>query len=596
MGSIVGFSLFSELESDVVKRLLASQEEALAGFNHLERKSISLGTTSLEIWGHKYISDRIHTMPDGSLLALIGSPHGKVMWPDVQEALQKSTTSSGFQPPWDGRVVLLHISADGRRWTMWNDWLGSIPVFYTSIGRGRVASTLEPVVVASAGYTPDDFFLPGLVSLLINGHFIADWTLYKDMKVVPPDSAAEWDENGFRAKTLWTVEPSQSRWEAGWDDLVDEMHELSRQAVKQALSGHPKWILPLSSGLDSRLIAGVAADADADVYAYAWGASHTTDVVNSQKIARALGFPWKHIDLPKDFLVKYTPQWAAWFGSAMHFHGMYQMSFLDEIRLEPAGPVLSGFIGDVLAGSNVITLSEVHSSKDSCQIYDDWHVHWAVKDLPAALRKPVEEILPEIASAIENQINVLPGKRYQNLLYLALWSRQRFFTNFQSTLLDYWRGVANPFMNRAYARFCMSLPRAALDERRLLADVFRRYYGSLAVIPGTYAKDPFILTGSYLVKRRLVEKLPPALHRGPLKGFGKVQLRMDIESVQAIGRDALWPLFEAREKLSEWLDFSQLERDLQTVMSSQEDIRPLRRLQSAQTLAYRLLGKKDSGS
>lgn len=68
-----------------------------------------------------------------------------------------------------------------------------------------------------------------------------------------------------------------------------------------------------------------------------------------------------------------------------------------------------------------------------------------------------------------------------------------------------------------------------------------------------------------------------------------MQLRMDVESVQSTGREALWPLFDAREKLSDWLDFSQLERDFQTVMTSKEDIRPLRRLQSVQTLAYRLL-------
>lgn len=594
MGSIVGFSLFRGLETVVAKRLLASQEQALSHFEHLERKTVPLGLTRLEIWGHNDVSERIHTLPDDSRLVLIGSPHQEIDWLKVQENLSKIKKAADFTPPWDGRVVLLRVSADGRRWTMWNDWLGSIPVFHAEIGGGRVASTLEPVVVASAGYTPDDFFLPALVSLLINGHYLADWTLYKDMKVIPPDSRMDWDENGFRAEKLWTVEPSQSRWEAGWDDLVDEMHELSRQAVIQALSGHPKWILPLSSGLDSRLIAGVAAEVGADAHAYAWGAPHTTDVVNSQKIARALGLPWKRVDLPRDFLLKYTQRWADLFGSSMHFHGMYQMSFLNEIQSEPAGPVFSGFIGDVLAGDDVITLSQVHSSKGSCQIYDDWHVHWVVKDLPAALRKPVESILPEIASAIKNQINVFPGKRYQNLLYLELWSRQRFFTNFQSTLLDYWRGVANPFMNRAYARFCMSLPRVALDDRRLLADVFRRYYGRLAVIPGTYAKDPFVLTGSYLVKRRLAEKLPPALHRGPLKGFGNVQLRMDIESVQSTGRDALWPLFETREKLSEWLDFSQLERDFQTVMTSKEDIRPLRRLQSAQALAYRLLDPSKS--
>ena len=589
MGSIVGFSLFSELESDVVKRLLASQEEALASFNHLERKSISLGTTSLEIWGHKCVSERIHTMPDGSLLALIGSPHGEVVWPKLQDALERNGKPTDFRIPWDGRVILLHVSADGRRWTMWNDWLGSIPVFYTSIGRGRVASTLEPVTVAAAGYTSDDFFLPGLVSLLINGHFISDWTLYNDMKVVPPDSAVEWDEKGIRVKELWTVEPSQSRWESGWDDLVDEMHDASRRAVAETLNGQSTWILPLSSGLDSRLIAGVAAEVGVDAHAFAWGAANTTDVVYSRQIAKTLNFPWKRIDLPGDFLFQYTPRWAKWFGSAMHFHGMYQMSFLDKIATEPSAPIVSGFIGDILAGDGIKEIDEAHFSR-SYQLENDWYCHWLPDDIRSHARFPFKDALEANAEELKRQLDTLPGARYQRLQLLELRNRQRHFTSFQSTLSDYWRSVANPFMNRAYARFCLSIPRLALDNRQLLSGVFRRYYGRLAVIPGTYAQEPYILTGKYLILRKIAGALVPAFHRGPLRGFGNVQLRMDIHSVQSSGRKALWPLFENLDRLSSWVNVDVLERDFQTIMLSQDDIRPLRRLQSVQTLAYRLMG------
>ncbi|MEW6285722.1 MAG: asparagine synthase-related protein [Chloroflexota bacterium] len=585
MSSIVGFTVFSALEETAVQRLLAAQERALSQFQHLERKTISLGLTRLDVWGHRALSERLHTLPDGSFLALIGSPHGKVNLADVQDAI----LTDRFELPWDGRVILLKISADGKRWTLWNDWLGSIPVFHAAIGHGRLASTLEPVVVASAAYTPDDFFLPGLVSLLINGHFISDWTLYKGMKVIPPDSRMEWGDGGFRAETLWTVQPSQSRWEAGWDDLVDEMHELSRQAVKQALDNHPKWILPLSSGLDSRLIAGVAAEVGADAHAYTWGAPHTTDAVNSRKIARALGFPWKRVDLPHDFLVTYTPRWADLFGSSMHFHGMYQMAFLDRIASEPPAPIISGYVGDVLAGDAVKDLDALHKNRKSYQLESDWYSHWTVDEVRAHAKFPLAEALEANAEEYQKQLASLPGAFYQKLQFLELWNRQRFFTSFHSTLSDYWRGAATPFMNRAYVRFCLSIPRMALDDRRLLSGVFRRYYGRLAVIPGTYARDPIILTGKYLILRKIAGMLVPAFHRGPLKGFGNVQLRMDIESIQHSGRKALWPLFEAHDKLSNWLDFNSLERDFQTIMTSKEDIRPLRRLQSAQTLVYRLL-------
>ena len=65
-------------------------------------------------------------------------------------------------------------------------------------------------------------------------------------------------------------------------------------------------------------------------------------------------------------------------------------------------------------------------------------------------------------------------------------------------------------------------------------------------------------------------------------------------SIQANGMDALWPLSETDKQLSEWLDFSRLEQDYQTLMNSTKDVRPLRRLQSVQTLAYRLLMSTNS--
>ncbi|MFZ5889386.1 MAG: asparagine synthase-related protein [Chloroflexota bacterium] len=579
MQSIIGFTVFSNLPESRLQALENAHQRALTYFMRLQRRSLVVGETHLELWGREGMENRLHTLPDGSLLALIGSPRGEVNLAKVQDALM----TDRFELPWEGRFLLLRISADGKRWTMWNDWLGSMPVFHAEIGRGRIASTLEPAVVASAGYTPDDFYLPGLVSLLINGHYLADWTLYKGMKVVPPDSRMEWGEGGFRAETLWTVAPSQSRWEAGWDDLVDEMYELSRKAIADVLKTQPRWILPLSSGLDSRLIAGVAAEMGVELHTYAWGEPESTDVIYSRQTAKTLGLPWKWIDLCNDFLERYTPLWADLFGSSMHFHGMYQMCFLDS--LPDAGiPLLNGFLGDVLSGSSLLKLSN-----ENIFYKKDWYLHWSVEELRSLLKAfPLEDILLEIKKEVQGMFARIPGAQFSRIILFELWNRQRLFTSFQATLASYWIGVDTPFLNRAYARFSLSLPRAVLENRRLLGDVFRRYYGKLAVIPGTYANEPFIRTGRYILRRRIVEHLPPPLHHGPFAGFDDVPLRMDIDCIQASGKKSLWPLFDAWNELAKWLDVRLLEREYQTLQHSNKDIRPLRRLQSVQTLAYRL--------
>lgn len=583
MGSIVGFTCFLELPPSATQRALAAEQRALAHFKNLEHLELAIGSSTIRVWGHHSVADRIHRLADGSIFILVGSPHATVNWSDVELAFFKTSRPAEFNLPWDGRVTLIHLNSDGRQWIMWNDWLGSMPVYYTQVGEGRIASSLEPVPVACANYSSADFFLPGLVSLMINGHYLSNWTLYKNLYTVPPDCAAQWDSEGFSYRSLWTVSPSEKRWEVSWDDLIDEMYEYSRRAIAETLQTRKSWILPLSAGLDSRLIAGVAAQLKCDVNAYAWGESNSTDVVFSRQIAKALGIPWKHISLPDDFLVKYTVSWADFFGSAMHFHGMYQMAFLDVIKSEYGKGLVSGFVGDVLSGSSLMQYD-----KGSVIYKKEWYKHWTTKELKELLRFSIDDALNEIASEVARQTSQLKGSQFPRSLLFELWSRQRFFTSFQSTLSDHAYGAATPFINRRYAQFCLSLPRVALEGRRLMGDVFRRYYGALAVIPGTYAEEPFIRTGQYLLKHRIAGYLPSALHIGPFAGYDQIPLRLDIDSLQVTGKDALWPLYQQWERLGDWLDVAQVESAYQAVMHSTEDIRPLRKLQSVQTLAYRL--------
>ena len=120
--------------------LHVAQDRALAYFKHLETRSLKLGSTYLELWGRKGMDENIHTLPDGSLVVVIGSPQGKVVFSDVQDDL----LSGDFELPWDGRVILLRISADGKigRCGM-TGWVASRSII-TEPGQRRIASTLEP--------------------------------------------------------------------------------------------------------------------------------------------------------------------------------------------------------------------------------------------------------------------------------------------------------------------------------------------------------------------------------------------------------------------------------------------------------------------
>jgi hypothetical protein len=159
--------------------------------------------------------------------------------------------------------------------------------------------------------------------------------------------------------------------------------------------------------------------------------------------------------------------------------------------------------------------------------------------------------------------------------------------------MDYWRGTATPFLDRDYARFCLSLPRSTFDDRKLLGDVVKRYYGKLAAIPGSYADEPYILSGTYIAQRRVARALPPFLRRKFAAGFEERYVDINFGSIQAHGKDAFWPLFNRSQQVADWIDVEKLEPDFQLVMQSSDNILSLRRLQAMQTLAYRLIDNKE---
>ena len=588
MNPIVGLSIQLGLDHSARDREGRALRKALRHFPWLQQVSLGVEQTEVSLWGHGDLSHCLYHLPDDSMLVLVGSPIGGIPWAQVAERLNKASHPEDFKLPWDGRVLLLKISADGRRWTMWNDWCGSIPVFHAQIGEGRIASTLEPVVVAAAGYTSDDFFLPGLLSLLVNGHYLGDWTLYKDMRVVPPDCVAEWDGDGFRWNRLWTIEPSDERWDRGWDELADEAYELSRQAIADVLKTQPAWILPLSGGLDSRLIAAVGAEMGVELRAYTYGPSVWEEVIYAHQVAKALKLPWKRVDLGTDYLAKYTPIWADWFGSALHFHGMYQMPFLESLRSEVPAPIVQGFLGEALAGLHLPGLISAHRNGESHGPLTDGWIHWPVEEVKSLLKVRVDDALEQVATDMESQINGVPGAWFQRLMLLDLWNRQRLFISYQPMMYDYWRGVATPFHNREYARFCLSLPLLALENRRLQGEMLRRYYRDLAVIPGTYGALPFVLSRRYIFKRGVAELLPRTLRRGPLREFNPASETMGQDCVRASGQVALWPIYEAWERLADWLEMTRVLAAHNA--AAHGDLKAMRKLQAVQTVAYRLLG------
>lgn len=581
---IVGFNATYRLDAGRAEAASRAIDRALSHFPWLVRRRLTVGGTEIEVWGHGDPGDSIHTLPDGSLLVRTGRPEQDPSWNGIDDAMMRNDDPLKFQLPWEGRILLLKVTPDGQSWTIWNDWNGSIPLYHAAIGEGRIAGTLEPALVAAGGYTENDFHIPALVSLLLNGHFVSDWTLFDQMRTVPPDNVAQWDDRGFRRNRLWTVTPSDERWDHGWDQLAAEMYERMRTPIARALRTSPEWTLPLSGGVDSRLIAAVGAEEKIPMTAFTYGPATWKETLYAEKVAHALKLPWRRIDLGTDYLEKYVPMWGDWFGSSMHFHGMYQMPFLEAVRDVPS-PIVTGFIGDPHGGAQ--TAGMMAGNRTLLQrLVDKWCM-WDVQGLRDAFRPGIDGALEEIESELQRDYDAVPGAPYQKMWMVFEWSHVFGFSFYQPMMYDYWKGVSTPFVDRELARFTLSLPRLALEGRRLQVEMFKKHLPKVAGLPVTFLGMPFKLSKNYLVRRGLGEVLPKPFRRGPLREFNPSRNTLEQDSIRSGGKSALWPIYEAGNRLDRWIDMGRVTSAHNAAVAG--DLQAVNRLEAVQALALRLL-------
>ena len=64
MSQILGFTITRGLSPNNAAGAFEAEDRALSYFQHLERRSLEIGGTTLHIWGRDSISNCAHTLPD----------------------------------------------------------------------------------------------------------------------------------------------------------------------------------------------------------------------------------------------------------------------------------------------------------------------------------------------------------------------------------------------------------------------------------------------------------------------------------------------------------------------------------------------------
>lgn len=543
----VGFSLVSGLSPAQRIAWDEAHTRLLRHFPWLRSAELTIGASTLRLWSHDSPASAVHTTAAGDTLVLVGSPLKGVPWPEVEPQLAPERIER-FVPPWDGRSGMLRISADGARWDVWNDWLACLPIYRADWAGGGIVTSIEPVAVQVAELTPEQFSRRGLTAMMLLGQFLGGDTLYEPLRYQTPDTHARFSRGAFQGeRRLWSWRATDERYGDDPRALIRDWHDLHVEAIEAPLrADEGSLMIPLSSGMDSRMIIAVAADyarrSGRLLRTITYGPIESVEVAIGRTVAQVLGLPWERVDVGQDYMGRTMPQWLDWFGTSFHAHGMYQFPFLEVIagkRFVMPG----GNLGNSVGGGGHPSPHFFDETRPMIERYRlAFPAFWPTHELSAVLAYDPKPYLDELNAMLLDQLALLsdwPVYAATNLM--NVWNRIGRAIYYQPMMYSYYGIDSSPFMHRELVAFSFSLPPALHGKRKLQAEMLSAYWPALGAIPAPPYVHPMrgITNKWHSLRMRLARVTPPRYR--PIFGVTRVT-QNDFDSIRKHGWGAIGPL------------------------------------------------------
>ena len=357
-----------------------------------------------------------------------------------------------------------------------NDTLGMLPVFYASKDGIPYISTCEETLFKVLGGATLD---PGrLVSYLLYQSTIGTLTLWKEIDKLYANSILQISTNG----SFEQVSQPPLDFKPFGGDAIKAMFEVTRDTVRRYTDPLSRVFLPLSSGRDSRLILCNMLRPErvkARSYPCSWPAERSWEIVISKESARLCGVnDFSILDFERDYS-RWTKSAIEYYGTSISAVQMYLYGASEMIGEEERGlPVLSGVIGDVLAGIGVDHVRDIPGSynlfRSGCYCHSkEWKPHHLGACLSFDWRAALESVK---ADGIDIWNNTEGGSLFVKSTLIRLRNRCSQTITYPWAALDLWGSIVPIYCDRSYIRSMLLFPVERLRGRECQKEMMATYF------------------------------------------------------------------------------------------------------------------------
>ncbi|MBK8267401.1 MAG: hypothetical protein IPK83_03485 [Planctomycetes bacterium] len=364
------------------------------------------------------------------------------------------------------------------------DRYGRYLTYYARVGRTVIFAGQIKAILAT-GLIPATLNEDALGLMMLIGEVVGEMTLFDGIFAIPSAAIARIDSKGLGVRKYWHYKfAPKSGLE--FTKSAERAGALLRQGVSRVCVSHARLGVPLSGGLDSRVLLASCPN-PSQIRSYTWGIKGCRDLRYARRVAMALQSPHDDFEYDPNYLEGLANQ-GVWLTEGLcDVADMHVLPYVQYVGSQTP-VILDGFAGDVLLGGNFIKHDWWKATSTSAAAIALWQ--WRFGMMP-----------PDLG------VLLLGQSRYRSLLersrslWLASFERYASDDSMSSAMgflhdnrmrrcssggthLFRWRAeLHSPFYDNELFDHIANVPHAWRHRHRLYIEMIRRSFPSTAGIP-----------------------------------------------------------------------------------------------------------------
>jgi len=203
----------------------------------------------------------------------------------------------------DGNVVI-HDPGENRL-VLFNDRFGFRHTYLYEDDQILIFAPHASAFLCYPGFS-DSIDQQGVADYFNYFYHLGDRTMFEKVRLLPAACSVTLDDRGVRRSIYWEPRYTGELGDADLDDAVETGYGLFRQSMERRTRNGKRFLVPLSGGLDSRLILAVALELGCDVSAATFGSEKGHDYRVAVALCRELGVTdHTRVGIQKDWIPRY---------------------------------------------------------------------------------------------------------------------------------------------------------------------------------------------------------------------------------------------------------------------------------------------------